>query len=92
MLASALALAIEGVYRTDAKGDKFAFQSNLGNFATQPWPQTCLVQLGAPVFANLSTFNPASMTLRATSCGFQGYLPDQKEWNKNADYFQKTQW
>ena len=92
MLILALALAIVGGYRTNAKCDKFAFQSNLGIFATQPWPQTCLVQSGAPVsaFADLSTFDPASMTLRATSCGLQDYLPDQKEWSKNADYFQKS--
>ena len=65
----ALALAIVGSYRTNARCDQFKDpESKLGIFATQPWPQTCLIQSGAVVsdFSDLSKFDTKTMTLMPT--------------------------
>ena len=55
-------------------------------------PMSTAVQVGPTTgsFSNLSKFEPNSMTLMPTSCGYSGYIPDQPEWERNQDYFLKN--
>ena len=86
----AISLLIVGGYRTLARCDRFSPSGSV--FGTQPWPSTCLVNVGpsASRFADLDALNATDLgTYLPMSCGYNGYVPDHAEWSKNKDYFVK---
>jgi hypothetical protein len=55
--------------------------------ASPKWPQTCLINLGQRA-ANFSALRGGdAKDFVPVSCGVNGYVPSNEEWDANSDYF-----
>jgi hypothetical protein len=80
-----LSLLIVGGYRSLAQCNRFAAGGSV--FGNQPWPNLCVMSVGSPAADFWSLNGSSASNLMPVSCGLNGYIPSQKEWEANRGYF-----